>query len=187
MRRQAMMGALICCTLLIACNAQGDGDSKSQAPFARAPQAGDPEVPAGRHVRMELDAGTVVIELYPQDAPNTVANFKALVAKGFYDGLTFHRVIPGFVAQGGDPRGDGTGGPGYTIQAEFNARKHLRGSVAMARRADPDSAGSQFYICLAPQPHLDGQYTVFGRVIEGMDVVDKIRPGTVMRRLTVLP
>ena len=153
----------------------------------KAPQAGDPGIPEGNHVKITTADGDILIELYPDSAPNTVANFKALAGEGFYDGLTFHRVIPGFVAQGGDPKGNGTGGPGYTIKAEFNDRKHERGTLAMARSADPDSAGSQFYICLEPQPHLDGQYTVFGKVVEGMDVVDKIKVGTVMEKVTVLP
>ncbi|HXH72533.1 MAG TPA: peptidylprolyl isomerase [Mariprofundaceae bacterium] len=153
----------------------------------QAPQAGDPGIPEGKHVQITTRDGDILIELYPDSAPNTVANFKALAASGFYNGLTFHRVIPGFVAQGGDPDGNGTGGPGYKVKAEFNNRKHERGTVAMARSADPDSAGSQFYICFAPQPHLDGQYTVFGKVVQGMDVVDKIKVGTVMEKVTVLP
>lgn len=153
----------------------------------KAPQAGDANIPEGRHVRIDLDAGPVIIELLPEVAPNTVANFKVLAASGFYDGLTFHRVIPGFMAQGGDPKGTGTGGPGYTIKAEFNATKHVRGTVAMARTADPDSAGSQFYICYGPQPHLDGQYTVFGQVTEGMEYIDQVKNGTVMRKVSVLP
>jgi len=151
------------------------------------PQAGDPNIPAGSHVRIETEHGDILIELFADDAPNTVANFKALIASGFYDGLSFHRVIPGFVAQGGDPAGNGTGGPGYKVKAEFNERKHVRGTLAMARAADPDSAGSQFYICYGPQPHLDRQYTVFGQVTEGMDVVDKIRQGSVMKSLHILP
>jgi len=106
--------------------------------------------------------GEIRIEFYPEDAPKTVENFVTLAKKGFYDGLTFHRVEPGFVVQGGDPKGNGTGGPGYTIKAEFNKQKHLRGAVAMARSQDPDSAGSQFYICFQPAPFLDGKYTVFG-------------------------
>jgi len=118
--------------------------------------------------------GKIVFEFYPEDAPKTVENFIKLAQSGFYNGLKFHRVIKGFVIQTGCPRGDGTGGPGYTIKAEFNKRKHLAGTVAMARSSDPDSAGSQFYICLKPQPGLDGKYTVFGQVIEGMDVVEKI-------------
>ncbi len=130
--------------------------------------------------------GRIVMEFYPQDAPNTVDNFITLAKKGFYDGLTFHRVVPGFVVQGGDPEGTGYGGPGYTIKAEFNSRKHLTGTLAMARSADPDSAGSQFYICLAPQPGLDGEYTVFGQVIEGMDLVKGIAKGDVMKKVTIV-
>ena len=130
---------------------------------------------------IETKFGTILVEFFPEAAPRTVENFKKLARRGFYDGTTFHRVIPGFVIQGGDPNSkaddrsnDGTGGPGYTIPAEFNEHKHLRGTVSMARGPDPDSAGSQFFICLKPQPHLDYKYTVFGQVIKGMDVVDKI-------------
>jgi peptidylprolyl isomerase/peptidyl-prolyl cis-trans isomerase B (cyclophilin B) len=129
--------------------------------------------------------GEVRIELYPEDAPKTVESFTALARRGFYDGLAFHRVIAGFMAQGGDPKGDGTGGPGYTLRAEFNRRRHVRGTVAMARRSDPDSAGSQFYICFAPQPHLDGQYTVFGQVVQGMEVVDRIQVGDRMKTIRI--
>jgi peptidylprolyl isomerase/peptidyl-prolyl cis-trans isomerase B (cyclophilin B) len=155
--------------------------------FSKAPQAGDKDVPAGEHIRITTENGDILIQLYPDAAPNTVANFKALAGKGFYDGLIFHRVIPGFMAQGGDPDGTGMGGPGYKVKAEFNAHQHIRGTVAMARSQNPDSAGSQFYICFGPQPHLDGQYTVFGQVIEGMDVVDQIRQGDVMTQVQVLP
>jgi peptidyl-prolyl cis-trans isomerase B (cyclophilin B) len=131
--------------------------------------------------------GKIVIEFYPKDAPNTVDNFIKLAKKGFYNGLKFHRVIPGFMAQGGDPQGDGMGGPGYTIKDEFNSRKHIAGTVAMARPPEPpDSAGSQFYICFEPQPHLDGQYTIFGQVIDGMDVVNKIQKGDVMKTITIV-
>ena len=128
--------------------------------------------------------GDITIELLPADAPKTVESFVKLARDGFYDGTTFHRVIPGFVAQAGDPlsktlpAGDqrlGTGGPGFQLKAEFNKQKHGRGVVAMARGRDPDSAGSQFYITLGPAPHLDGQYTVFGRVTNGMNVVDSIK------------
>ncbi len=143
----------------------------------------------GHYAIINTDRGTVVIELYPKSAPKTVDNFETLVKKGFYNGLTFHRVEPGFVVQGGDPDGTGTGGPGYTVPAEIG-EKHLRGSVAMARTSDQvnpqrASSGSQFYICLAPQPFLDGQYTVFGGVIEGMDVVDKIQRGDHMKTITL--
>jgi peptidyl-prolyl cis-trans isomerase A (cyclophilin A) len=126
-------------------------------------------------VVVETNMGTFEIELFPDVAPKTVENFLTLTNKGFYNGLTFHRVIKGFVIQGGDPNGNGTGGPGYTIPAEFSTLKHETGTVAMARRGDDiNSAGSQFYICLAPQPALDGKYTIFGRVSSGMDVVMKI-------------
>ncbi len=124
--------------------------------------------------------GRIKIELYTKDAPKTTENLKTLIKKGFYNGLTFHRVIPGFVIQGGDPKGDGTGGPGYTTPAEISPKlKHIRGAVAMARLGDQvnpkrESSGSQFYICHAPTPNLDGAYTIVGQVVEGMDVVDKI-------------
>ena len=129
--------------------------------------------------------GEIKIEFFPQDAPKTVENFVTLAKKGFYDGLTFHRVEPGFVVQGGDPKGNGTGGPGYKIKAEFNKQQHLRGAVAMARSNDPDSAGSQFYIVLAPAHFLDGKYTVFGKVTSGMDVVDKIKIGDKMKTVKI--
>ncbi|MBO8127411.1 MAG: peptidylprolyl isomerase [Firmicutes bacterium] len=132
-------------------------------------------------VTIELESGGVIkAELYPEKAPNTVNNFISLIQKGFYDGLTFHRVIPGFMIQGGDPRGDGTGGPGYRIKGEFasngfpNDLKHTRGTLSMARSMLPDSAGSQFFIMVAAAPHLDGDYAAFGRVIEGMEHVDAI-------------
>ena len=138
-------------------------------------------------VTIETNKGTVVIELYPDAAPKTVQNFARLVEQGFYDGLTFHRYVPGFVIQGGDPKGDGSGGPGWTVPGEFQdvqllskMPKHEKGVVAMARTGNPDSAGSQFYICLDAQPYLDGKYTTFGRVIEGLDVVDQLRQGDQM-------
>jgi peptidylprolyl isomerase/peptidyl-prolyl cis-trans isomerase B (cyclophilin B) len=130
--------------------------------------------------------GEIRMEFYPEDAPKTVENFVALAKKGFYNGLTFHRVVPDFVVQGGCPTGNGTGGPGYTIKAEFNTQKHLRGSVAMARSQNPDSAGSQFYICYGPTPHLDGSYTVLGRVVAGMEHVDRIKQGDRMTSVTIV-
>jgi peptidyl-prolyl cis-trans isomerase B (cyclophilin B) len=123
--------------------------------------------------------------LFPDDAPLHAAAFLKLADAGFYDGLSFHRVEPGFVVQGGDPKGDGTGGPGYRLKAEFNSRPHVRGTVAMARATQPDSAGSQFYICLDDARFLDRQYTVFGQMIDGFDALDAIRVGDSMTKVTI--
>ena len=126
------------------------------------------------------DGGVMKAELYPEVAPASVKNFVDLASKGFYNGLIFHRVIPGFMIQGGDPEGTGMGGPGYTIKGEFAANgfkndlKHTRGVLSMARAMDPNSAGSQFFIMHEDSPHLDGQYAAFGKLIEGIEVVDKI-------------
>ena len=137
--------------------------------------------------RITLENGNQIdIAFYPDDAPKTVENFVTLAKKGFYNGLSFHRVVPDFVVQGGCPKGDGTGGPGYNIKAEFNARKHLRGTVAMARSQQPDSAGSQFYICYGPTPHLDRNYTVFGQVTSGLEHVDRIKQGDRMKTVEIL-
>ena len=154
-------------------------------------------------VTITMDNGDVIkAELYPEIAPNTVNNFISLVKKGFYDGLIFHRVIAGFMIQGGDPEGSGMGGPGYSIKGEFNYNgvennlKHSRGVLSMARAQHPDSAGSQFFIMHADAPHLDGQYAAFGKLVEGEDVLDSIasidtdwsdRPRTpqVMKTVTV--
>ncbi len=132
-------------------------------------------------ITIEMEDGKQIkVELQPEHAPNTTANFKSLAAKGFYDGLIFHRVISGFMIQGGCPSGSGTGGPGYGIKGEFKANgvdntlQHKRGVLSMARSAKFDSAGSQFFIMHADAPYLDGQYAAFGRVVEGMDVVDAI-------------
>jgi len=126
---------------------------------------------------VELDGGKIVIELRPDKAPLTVARIRELANSGFYDGLTVVRVAPGHVVQAGDPKFDGTGGSGQTIKAEFSDLLHVRGAVGMARDEDPDSADSQFYICLADRPHLNGKYTVFGQVVSGMEVLDKLAPG----------
>ncbi|HEY9634069.1 MAG TPA: peptidylprolyl isomerase [Coleofasciculaceae cyanobacterium] len=122
---------------------------------------------------METNKGTITLELFDQDAPNTVKNFVDLAEKGFYDGLTFHRVIPNFMIQGGCPKGNGTGGPGYTIKCEINPNKHLAGTLSMAH-AGRDTGGSQFFICHSPQSHLDGVHTTFGQT-KDMDVVNAIR------------
>ena len=154
-------------------------------------------------VTIEMENGDIIkAELYPEIAPNTVNNFISLVKKGFYDGLIFHRVIAGFMIQGGDPLGKGIGGPGYSIKGEFaanrfpNSLKHSRGVLSMARAGDPNSAGSQFFIMHEDAPHLDGQYAAFGKVTEGIEAVDRIaavrtdfydRPRTpqVMKKVTV--
>jgi peptidyl-prolyl cis-trans isomerase B (cyclophilin B) len=130
---------------------------------------------------IETNFGKIALELFPNIAPETVRNFTKLATSSFYDGTLFHRVIPGFMIQGGDPNTKkpdkskwGVGGPGYTIKAEFNSRSHLRGIVSMARATDPDSAGSQFFIVTKDSTFLDRQYTVFGQVLEGMDIADRI-------------
>jgi peptidyl-prolyl cis-trans isomerase B (cyclophilin B) len=134
---------------------------------------------------IETDKGNIVLELFENDAPNTVANFVKLINKGYYNGLKFHRVIPNFMIQGGCPVGNGTGGPGYAIKCEINPRKHLTGTLSMAH-AGKDTGGSQFFITHSPQSHLDGVHTVFGQVIEGMDVVNAIRQGDVMKQVKVV-
>jgi peptidyl-prolyl cis-trans isomerase B (cyclophilin B) len=131
--------------------------------------------------------GQVKIELFEKEAPGTVANFEKLIKDGFYNGLNFHRVIPGFVAQGGCPEGRGTGGPGYNIKCETqgNPHKHERGSLSMAH-AGKDTGGSQFFIVFEPQPHLNGVHTVFGKVVEGMEHVDQIKQGDNMREVNIV-
>ena len=133
---------------------------------------------------IETQHGTMVIELFDADAPKTVANFEKLAGDGFYDGLTFHRVIPNFMVQGGCPNGSGAGGPGYKIDCEINSNKHQRGSLSMAH-AGKNTGGSQFFICHAPQPHLDGVHTVFGKVTEGVEIVDSIGKDDKMIKVTV--
>jgi peptidyl-prolyl cis-trans isomerase B (cyclophilin B) len=118
--------------------------------------------------------GTMIIEFYPDKAPNHVRNFKWLTDHGFYNGVPFHRVIKGFMIQGGDPQGTGMGGPGWSVNAEFNDRPHVKGILSMARTSDPNSAGSQFFICHGDPSNLNGQYTVFGKVIKGLEVIDKV-------------
>jgi cyclophilin family peptidyl-prolyl cis-trans isomerase len=123
---------------------------------------------------IDTTAGTMTAELWPKIAPQTVNSFVFLAREGFYDGVIFHRVIPGFMIQGGDPTGTGTGGPGYRLKQEFNDTKHDKGILSMARTADPNSAGSQFFVMHGRSPHLDNQYTAFGKVTQGLDVIDKI-------------
>lgn len=141
---------------------------------------------ANRTAILETEKGTIKFELYEKETPITTKNFIDLTEKGFYNGLTFHRVEPGFVIQGGDPRGDGTGGSGKTIKLEIHpSLSHKKGAVGMARSQDPNSASSQFYICIEDAKFLDKNYAVFGQVIEGQDVVGKIRVGDKMKKVTV--
>jgi len=155
--------------------------AKPRLTYTAAPPAGKvPEMEKLQAI-IETPRGNIRIKFYPKEAPKTVTSFIKLSRDGFYDGLTFHRVEPGFVVQGGDPQGDGSGGPGYTLPAEFNAHKHVPGAVAMARTMDPNSAGSQFYIVLGEASHLDNQYTVFGQVLDGQDVAEKLQPGDSMK------
>jgi peptidylprolyl isomerase len=143
--------------------------------------AADPE----NTLYMDVPTGRVVIEMRPDLAPATCAQIKTLVRQGFYDGIVFHRVIDGFMVQTGDPKGDGTGGSGHKLKAEFSNEKHVRGIVSMARASDPDSADSQFFIMLAPSPSLDGKYTIWGKVVSGMEYIDQIKKGDSARNGTV--
>jgi cyclophilin family peptidyl-prolyl cis-trans isomerase len=163
-----------------------DGDQKPGATETTIGQTGSSSAPSTskrQYAVIETNKGKIVFELYPHKAPKTVENFIKLAKSGFYNGIRWHRVEPGFVIQGGDPqskdndpKNDGLGGPGYKIKAEINDVPHLKGTVAMAHPPkDLDGAGSQFYICLDDQPTLDGQFTVFGQVAEGMDVIEKIQ------------
>ncbi|MCA9477598.1 MAG: peptidylprolyl isomerase [Nanoarchaeota archaeon] len=138
-------------------------------------------------VQIDTNKGVIIAEIYEEQVPVTAKNFLDLVRSGFYDGLTFHRYVPGFVIQGGDPDGDGTGGSGTTIPLEIvEGLKHDKGVLAMARSSDPNSASSQFYITLEAAPHLDGSYAIFGRVVQGMDVVENLRQGDVMQRVFII-
>jgi cyclophilin family peptidyl-prolyl cis-trans isomerase len=128
-------------------------------------------------IYLDVPAGRVVIDMRPDLAPATCAQIKALVRRGFYNGLTFHRVIAGFMAQTGDPNGNGTGGSGHPLKAEFSNEPFVRGTVAMARTSDPNSADSQFFIMFAPAPSLDGKYTIWGNVVSGMDYIDQLKKG----------
>ena len=166
------MGAL----LLMGCGNSSKGDSSTGSNVSS--RESDSSLPVAT---IEIEGyGTVKAELYPETAPNTVNNFITLANSGFYNGLKFHRIIKDFMIQGGDPKGNGTGGPGYQIEGEFtsngfaNNLKHTKGVLSMARAQDPNSAGSQFFIMTGDAPHLDGQYAAFGKVISGMDVIDKV-------------
>ena len=177
LRKNVLIGVflMLVLTILAACGAESGSNSDSDISDYASEVTENPIVT----ITMENDE-KIMLELEPKAAPNTVANFISLVEDGYYDGLIFHRVIPGFMVQGGDPDGTGMGGPDYSIKGEFssndfeNTLAHDRGVISMARTKDPDSAGSQFFIMVASASHLDGDYASFGKVIEGMDVVDKI-------------
>jgi peptidyl-prolyl cis-trans isomerase B (cyclophilin B) len=181
-----MKSILLCALLalsvgLISCNGQ---DKKSDAVKGETKDKKAETTPSKSEevAVIKTSMGEMVVEFWPDVAPKTVENFKNLARTNFYDGTAFHRVMKGFMIQGGDPLTKdpsaearwGTGGPGYSVKAEFNARKHTRGVLSMARSNDPDSAGSQFFICLETTPHLDGQYTAFGKLIKGDDVLGKL-------------
>jgi cyclophilin family peptidyl-prolyl cis-trans isomerase len=165
-----------------------DGAAERPAATRRAPaEYGAASIVApsySPHAYLETAKGTIEIELAVLDAPLTVANFMSLATSGFFSRMAIHRVVPNFVVQAGDNRGDGSGGPGYTIRDELNLRPYLRGTVGMAL-AGPDTGGSQWFITHGPQPHLDARYTVFGRVVAGMDVVDRLARGDVIERVRI--
>ena len=170
---------LMCAAVLCGGRTSWAQSSPATGGAAAAPAKAAPTARASldNTIYLDLKYGRVVIQLHPELAPKTVARFKQLVGQHFYDGLKFHRVIDGFMAQTGDPKGDGTGGSGQNIVAEFNAGLHVRGAVSMARAADVNSADSQFFIVTADSQFLDGKYTYFGEVTSGMEFVDKIRKG----------
>ena len=164
---------LLCCALYLAVGVKGIRSEDGTKPM---------NLSANEVAVIKTSEGDMVVEFWTDAAPNTIQNFKKLARSGFYDGTTFHRIVKGFMIQGGDPLSKdpnkenlyGTGGPGYKIKAEFNDHPHEHGVISMAREPDPDSAGSQFFICLAPVPRLDHQYTTFGKVIKGTDALEKI-------------
>ncbi len=162
-------GFFLLISLLVACNKEG----------AEAKKVTEIDLNKVNAV-IKTVHGNIVFKFYPEDAPNTSKRIAELINQGFYNGLTFHRVVPGFVIQGGDPTGNGTGGSGKNLKAEFNSKKHVPGTVAMARAASPDSADSQFYISLSSPSHLDGKYTIFGQVTQGMEILEKIKKGDKM-------
>lgn len=177
-----MKQLLITCTLLLSLAATQVAFAAEEAKKENKTEETKKTVNANEVAVIKTSMGEMVVEFWPDVAPKTVENFKTLAKKGFYDGTCFHRVIRGFMIQGGDPLTKdeaqsarwGTGDPGYKIKAEFNAKKHVRGVLSMARSSDPDSAGSQFFICHGSPGHLDGQYTAFGKLLKGDDVLEKI-------------
>lgn len=185
-RRLASWAAFVGAFCLLAVVVLPAAYEKSGAKFLESNKKGNMEQATQKQVvTIETDKGVITYEMNTKESPKTSARISELIKQGFYNGLTFHRVEPGFVIQGGDPKGDGTGGSGQKITFEKNKLKHEKGAVAMARSQDPNSADSQFYITLAAQPMLDGQYVVFGHVLSGMDVVEKIAKGDKMNKVTI--
>jgi cyclophilin family peptidyl-prolyl cis-trans isomerase len=172
--------ALLCAVFIAGC---GIGDMMAKK--KKKQKVEDQGAAVNPRIKFETTQGSFTAELYP-DVPASTKNFVELVSSGFYDGLTFHRYVPGFVIQGGDPKGTGEGGSGKNVPLEITGHKHEKGALGMARSADPNSASSQFYICLDDAPHLDGGYTVFGKVTEGMENVLKLREQDKMKKVTLL-
>lgn len=168
-------------TLVSACFSGNKDNTTTQKDEATSSPAATLQVDSNglskERVTIKTVHGNISFRLYPNKAPNTVKRIVELVNNGFYDGISFHRVVPDFVVQAGDPTGTGTGGSGKKLKAEFNDLQHIKGTVAMARTQDPDSADSQFYIALKTLPHLNGKYTIFGQVVEGFDIIGKIKQG----------
>ena len=188
-------GMALAATIALVAACSGPAAAAPTTPSSRAtaragacPASQPPPLAAGdtRTVEIRTAKGSITLKIEGSLSPIAAGNFVALASCHFYDGIVFHRVVPGFVIQGGDPKGDGTGGPGYTIDDEPVTTTYHRGTVAMARTPAPNSAGSQFYICLGPQPALDGKYTVFGQVMDGMDIVMKIKRGDIMKKVTIV-
>jgi cyclophilin family peptidyl-prolyl cis-trans isomerase len=188
MKKLAML--LIALTLT-GCFSKDSGPASTQADGAEGITAADLKTSdnglSEAKIVIKLAQGNIAFKLYPKQAPNTVTRIIELTQKGFFDGLVFHRVVPNFVVQTGDPTGTGMGGSGKNLKAEFNSIQHIKGTVAMARAQDKDSADSQFYIALTTTPHLDGSYTVFGQVIEGLEFLDKIAQGDKIISMTFQP
>ncbi len=177
---RTLLSVLICATLMTGCGGDDMAKKKKDASPAAVTGGTNPRV------HFETTQGPFTVELF-SDVPTTTQNFVDLVSRKFYDGLTFHRYVPGFVIQGGDPTGTGGGGSGKNIPLEITAHKHVLGALGMARSQDPNSASCQFYVCLDAQPSLDGGYCVFGQVMEGMENVMKLRQGDKMTQVTLVP
>ena len=179
-----VIGAIL---LLVSCAGEAPGPTPTPAPKPKSysePPSMTIDTSKQYVATIETEKGNIVLELFASDVPMTVNNFVFLARDGFYDSTTFHRVISGFMAQGGDPTGTGTGNPGYFFPDEFTEHKHVTGALSMAN-SGPDTNGCQFFITYAPQPHLDGKHSVFGQLIEGMDVLKKLENGSVIKRIAI--